>query len=96
MKKIIILAALILTGCARQSLRTVCTCEQQERVAEFVSDNIAASNNMSDEEMEDVISQLAKTGATAFCDQRLFWYNSFPSDGIDWSRQKLDSCEALQ
>jgi hypothetical protein len=48
----------------------VCNCEQQKAASKFVSDNMKAANNMSDEEMEDVISQLERTGVKLNCPKK--------------------------
>ena len=54
----IILLSIIISSCSDRLSRCY-VCNEQERlqVADFVSKNIEASNNMSDEEMEDVISE---------------------------------------
>lgn len=58
-------------SCVRQETRLVysCSCEQQAKVASFVKESIQAANNMSDEEMEDVILQLERTGVKLNCSQ---------------------------
>ena len=45
----------------------VCDCEQQAAAAEWVTKNMEAANNRSDEEMEDVIEQLQKTAVMLHC-----------------------------
>lgn len=88
------LLSVLILGCRRpQESRFVCNCEQQKQLQEFVQKSIKPSNNMSDEEMEDVISQLRKDGVMIFCKQQPIWVHS---DGtIDWSKQKVDSCEMI-
>lgn len=74
MKKILLLSAIILAfaSCERSEERTiyVCDCEQQKKAAEFVQNSIKNSNNMSDEEMEDVIHQLERTAVKLNCSQK--------------------------
>lgn len=72
MKKIFtILSILILTSCTHDKPTRVygCTKTQQARVSEFVQNSIKSANNMSDEEMEDVISQLENTAIKCNCSQ---------------------------
>ena len=75
MKKIIQKISLILTlifliSCADKKIRCyVCDANDKAKVSEFVSKNIKDANNMSDEEMEDVISQLEETGIKIHCRQ---------------------------
>jgi predicted peroxiredoxin len=70
-------------------------CEQSEGllVADFVSKNIKSANNMSDEEMEDVISELRKTGIKLYCKQSFVpcnWDNR-----IIWEKVKKDSLQVF-
>jgi len=75
MKKVIlILSVLLFTSCEEEvktEYRVVyaCDCEQQKKVAEFVKESILNANNKSDEEMEDVISQLEQTAVRLNCSQ---------------------------
>lgn len=84
---------LIVFGCTSIENKYVCNCEEAKRAADFVATNLKASNNMSDEEMEDVIIELRRTGILLNCHQRQFIcdQNGYP----DWScpSNKLDSCE---
>ena len=70
-KKLLLMLPLILiTSCADKKIRCyVCDAKEKTKVSEFVSKNIKDANNMSDEEMEDVISQLEKTGIKIHCRQ---------------------------
>ena len=70
-KKLSLLLILILiTSCADRKIRCyVCDVNEKAKVSEFVSKNMKDANNMSDEEMEDVISQLEKTGIKIHCRQ---------------------------
>lgn len=49
----------------------VCNESQNDKVAEFIKSSIGNANNHSDEEMEDVISQLEATAKNTFCKRRL-------------------------
>ena len=71
MKKLIfILTTITLSSCADKKIRCyVCDKQEKEKVENFVSSNIKNANNMSDEEMEDVISQLEETGIKIHCRQ---------------------------
>lgn len=72
MKKIFTLLVLSSTLC-------LCSCdnmkpsyyygteETAEKIANFVSSNMKDANNMSDEEMEDVIKELYRTAVKTFC-----------------------------
>lgn len=72
----------------------VCNCTESQKVSDFVSANIKNANNMSDEEMEDVLIELRRTGIKLNCHQELLWQNR---DGrINWDKNKLDSCETYQ
>ena len=70
-KKILLLLSFILiTSCADKKITCyVCDANEKAKVSEFVSKNMKDANNMSDEEMEDVISQLQETGIKIHCRQ---------------------------
>lgn len=88
-----LLLAVGLSSCeSSQETRFVCNCEEQKQLQLFVKESIKPSNNMSDEEMEDVINQLRKDGIRIFCKQKPVWLKN---GEIDWSKQKFDSCEAI-
>lgn len=74
----------------------VCSCQQDEKRAGWVGQHVKDSNNMSDEEMEDVISELNRVSYGMFCSEKLFYYTG---DGYsmrpDYTRIKLDSCERI-
>lgn len=89
----VILIAIMFASCGHDTrTTTICTCEQLEKVGQFVSENVQKANNMSDEEMEDVISELRNTGIKLNCSQRLMKYEKGESTP-DWEIEKLDSCE---
>lgn len=85
---------LILSSCniEHRDLEWVCSCEQQQKAADFVTANMKAANNMSDEEMEDVIEELTKTSIMLNCSQRLMFQDR---NGVDWRKEKLNDCETL-
>ena len=76
MKKIIQKISLILTlifliSCSDKKIRCyICNLEEKNKVSEFISKNMKDANNMSDEEMEDVIDQLEETGIRIHCKQK--------------------------
>jgi hypothetical protein len=74
-----------------QSLEWVCSCTQQQKVANFITANTKSANNMSDEEMEDVIKELRQTGIKLHCSQKLMWKTHHGQ--VNWNKEKLDSCE---
>lgn len=91
----LILLALVLTGCENQpNQHHLCNCAQSEKVVDFVVKNTGPANNMSDEEMEDVIKRIETVGIRQYCPQRIFWEGN---SGIDWKdpRNNLDSCESV-
>lgn len=73
MKKLIsLILCLFIFSCAdRKRPMYVLNAEQKQKVADFVSKNIKPANNMSDEEMEDVIYALKNTGIALLGEQRL-------------------------
>ena len=93
----LIFISLLFTSCGDTSTQTqqlvyVCSCEQQKEVSAWVKESINNANNHSDEEMEDVISQLERTAVRVTCQQKLktFRYNN----GSVVSVEK-DSCETI-
>ena len=72
MKKLILLFTLVvLSSCADKKIRCyVCDKEEKQKVENFVSSNIKNANNMSDEEMEDVIRELTETAIKINCKQK--------------------------
>ena len=89
----LILSALF-SGCdGIQHTRFVCNCEEQKQLQLFVKESIKPANNMSDEEMEDVINQLRRDGIMIYCNQKPVCVNH--EGEIDWTKQKFDSCETI-
>ena len=88
------LLCLVLFSCSHKQTRCyVCEKPESLQVADFVSKNIKDSNNMSDEEMEDVIYELRKTGIKLYCKQVFVpctWDNQ-----IIWEEVKKDSLQTL-
>ena len=102
MRKIILFlgAVFIFTSCEIPQQKThkldtayVCNCKEKERLEQFLSSTIKDANNMSDEEMEDVIPELRASGVKTFCSQRLLHYK-LTGDywEVDFDRYKKDSC----
>ena len=88
----ILLLCAVFSSCSdKQDMEWICNCEQQKKVADFVSANTKPANNMSDEEMEDVITELRRTGVKLHCKQRLMWQDR--EGNIDWKKEKLDTCQ---
>lgn len=89
-----IIAIAIFFGCgSSQESMSVCNCEQRKNLQQFIKESIKPSNNMSDEEMEDVIRQLRIEGINIFCEKKPIWIKY---DGqIDWLKQKSDSCQSI-
>jgi hypothetical protein len=95
MKKVILILVCVITmiSCEYQDSRSVCNCEEREKVATFISDNIKAANNMSDEEMEDVIRQLEWTAVKTICHREVVWVTS--NHYINYDKEKVDSCRSI-
>ena len=90
-----VLLVVVLFASCKDDQRTkyVCNCEENKQIDEFISKNIKNSNNMSDEEMEDVIYELYKTAVRIKCKQKMIWVNN---EGVpDLQRSGLDSCERV-
>lgn len=69
-KLLLLLILMLITSCSDKKIRCyVCDASEKTKISEFVSKNMKDANNMSDEEMEDVISQLEKTGIKIHCKQ---------------------------
>lgn len=93
MKNLFILVLLVtLFSCSGKAPKYVCNCEQSSRVQAFVERSLAPANNKSDEEMEDVIRELFKTGVKLNCSQKLIDV----ADGeIDWTKTVPQPCETI-
>jgi len=94
-----ILLCLVFTACSdgsndyKEVQRTFCTCDEREKMAEWLTDNMQKANNMSDEEMEDVIRQLQRTAVFMFCHTKNVKVNKYGT--YDLNSFKLDSCEVM-
>jgi hypothetical protein len=89
-----LLLAVVLLGCgSKQRSRYVCNCEEQKQLQAFVKESIKPANNMSDEEMEDVVHQLRVDGIKIYCKQKAVWVDN--NGAIDWTKQKFDSCDVV-
>lgn len=69
MKKYLILffAFLFLCSCEDGRLYYCGTEETAEKISKFMTDNIKSANNMSDEEMEDVVHELYISAVRIYC-----------------------------
>lgn len=93
MKYTILILCLLIIGCGRkESMRNVCPCGSREKIADFVKSSIKDANNMSDEEMEDVVRQLHSTAINIYCPLKVV-QTSYDNEVI---YTKLDSCEFVQ
>jgi hypothetical protein len=72
---------------------TVCSCSEKEKAANFISSSIKNANNMSDEEMEDVISQLEYSAYNLYCHKKDITFDW--DEGHRIMITKLDSCETV-
>lgn len=102
MKKLLglmlILSCVVICSCNNDSQpadKYVCNCEEKAKLQEYVANSIKSANNMSDEEMEDVLAELRTGGIKMFCRQKQVYV--FPNEfgKIDWQKTKLDSCESI-
>lgn len=90
----IAILGLALISCSDKKTRCyVCDKNESSQVADFITKNAKSSNNMSDEEMEDVITELRETGIKLYCRQILV--NSNWNRNIIWEEVKIDSLEVL-
>lgn len=78
---LIMLMALTVIACSQPGQKRVyaCDCNQRAKVAQDVKESIKNANNMSDEEMEDVIRQLEQTYVRMHCGERMV--NGMQHDG---------------
>lgn len=94
---LVIIMLMMLTSCVNpnyQKYEDVCSCQELDKVNKFITDNMKSANNMSDEEMEDVIEELRKTAIETNCHQKLMLHNG-ESGRIMYETVKLDSCEKI-
>lgn len=97
MKKSILLSSLsiLFFSCSDvQRQEWICNCKENQKASDFIAANVKNANNMSDEEMEDVLTELRRTAIKLNCHQELLWQS--PQGVINWSKNKLDSCETHQ
>lgn len=99
MRKILLLfSVFLLSSCTTYYVddKYVCNCQEKEKVQEFVQTSIKNANNMSDEEMEDVIRELRLTAIKTICNKRqIYMINDNENHRVDWEKTKLDSCESI-
>ncbi len=94
MKKIIFLCV-ICFGCIHDTERYlwVCTSQQKDQLQKFILESIKPANNMSDEEMEDVIDAIYRNGVKAICNCKSVKYSV--KDGVIIKVYNLDKDETL-
>ncbi len=93
-----VIILLTITSCSMSSHQSdayVCDCSQIKEVQSFVKSTIAAANNHSDEEMEDVIIELRHTAIKLYCRRSPVWFHH-QTTNVDWSLEKRDSCRIIQ
>lgn len=90
MKKLFVLL-LVLASCnhPRDMVVYACDCKEKEKVVLDIKESIKNANNMSDEEMEDVIIQLERTFVRTNCHQAKV--KGIQRDGW-WEITQTDSC----
>lgn len=91
---------LMFTNCEptnRESIKVevVCNCQQRDKVAAFIQNSIKNANNMSDEEMEDVIRELRHTAVGIYCPKKNVKAIRRESGYIEQLVEPLDSCEQI-
>lgn len=91
---IVIVSALFFFSCGNsEKHRYVCNCQANQKIEKFVNNSLKNANNMSDEEMEDVIFELYKTAVKIHCRARFVVCDS---DGKVLNGQlNTDSCEHI-
>jgi hypothetical protein len=83
------------SGSESTRLEYVCDCNQIEKVSQFIQSSIKSANNMSDEEMEDVIKELHKTAVKVHCERKNIKARRIDGSRITVLIDKLDSCERV-
>ena len=71
----------------------VCNCKQQAAVAAWLTANIGPANNLSDEEMEDVIFQLERTGVRLHCQHRILRHDAGEGNTLDLNFRKMNNLQ---
>jgi hypothetical protein len=84
---------LVLASCDNKTRCYVCNPEENRKAQEFVASNIKAANNMSDEEMEDVIDELFTTSIKLNCRQKMM--NCSWDNHVNWSEVEKDSLDVV-
>jgi len=93
--KYLIIISIVLVSCGPiQRSKFVCSCQHLEKVETFISKNMEAANNKSDEEMEDVIKELRRTGYQLYCPIKPIWVERDGGETI-YEMVKLDSCQTV-
>ncbi len=85
-----ILMVLVFGACGDSYTKAfACTTSDRLQIAEFMTTNMKAANNLSDEEMEDVIKELLKTGVRLYCTHKLV--PATIRGSIKWNRVLSDT-----
>lgn len=97
---LLVSVTVLFTNCEptnRESIKAevVCNCQQRDKVAEFIQSSIKNANNMSDEEMEDVIRELRHTAVDIYCPKKNIKAIRRESGYIEQLVEPLDSCEQI-
>jgi len=75
-------------GCASDEYKAyACNSEQRKEMSQFLKESIKSANNMSDEEMEDVIRELENVAIKTHCTQTKIWANTC---SIDYEKSKIE------
>jgi len=98
-KYLIVLICAITVSCGDNKADTypvyVCNCEQRDKVIDFLEKTISDANNMSDEEMEDVIIELRETAYKTICGITNIKGNYNSSSASHVFQLKKDSCNLI-
>jgi len=95
MKNLLIITVIILTGCVETTeMMYVCNCQEKEKLVEFIQTSIKSANNMSDEEMEDVIKELRITAIKTHCRYKAITAK-YKGKIMKSVTSGLDSCETI-
>lgn len=88
----------LLTSCQRDHVKReaiICNCKEKRKLEEFIKSSIKDANNMSDEEMEDVIRELGYTGTEIYCHKEFIWFDIVEGHLIPDVSEKFDSCRTF-
>lgn len=90
MRNTLLILSILFFSCGnKETRRNICPCGSSEKIAAFIQSSIKDANNMSDEEMEDVIEELRITAITIYCPLKTVTVNHDASVILT----PIDSCE---